>query len=393
MNSEQMISYLFTFIFVGLILFILLRGTYSERKEQRENQIDSQFEYPDEMELLPSNAKITLEPLVVSDSRMKVVANNFDYLVLEWNNPKPGKKIAAFDIDGTITIPEKCFNSCYDPNGNVEAGCQCGTESPAFNIWNGYRNWRFAIHPNDKSKNNPIPKAIAELYRKGHRIVFITNQSGFGRSRGYDRNNSLDPEARKIKSINQKRQDMLDKCTEILHLIDSASGKKVPVTIIAGISSKYQKPCPSLWGLLTNEYNADIRVECSESFYCGDAAGRLSGNTTDPWQNGMDARHPGVYTAQDQLFAFNAGVKFYSPEEKFLDDETGEYKQDFDLNAEMTKAKCTSANAWSSCEGSRNNHQYPSFPQAFPDTNERSDATDKSAKLLRESMVDFLRDI
>ena len=53
-------------------------------------------------------------------------------------------------------------------------------------------------------------------------------------------------------------------------------------------------------------HNGNIQIDQSNSFFCGDAAGRV--------------RRKGKkdFSCSDRLFALNAGLKFYVPEELFL---------------------------------------------------------------------------
>ena len=52
--------------------------------------------------------------------------------------------------------------------------------------------------------------------------------------------------------------------------------------------------------------NGNIQIDQSNSFYCGDAAGRVRGKGKKD------------FSCSDRLFALNAGLKFYVPEELFL---------------------------------------------------------------------------
>ena len=52
-----------------------------------------------------------------------------------------------------------------------------------------------------------------------------------------------------------------------------------------------------------------VKIEKKESFYCGDAAGRKKSK----------ARLRNDFSSSDYLFAYNIGIKFYTPETLFLD--------------------------------------------------------------------------
>jgi bifunctional polynucleotide phosphatase/kinase len=52
----------------------------------------------------------------------------------------------------------------------------------------------------------------------------------------------------------------------------------------------------------------DFEIDMKESFYCGDAAGRPKTDT-----------RPKDFSDSDIKFASNVGLKFFTPEELFLD--------------------------------------------------------------------------
>ena len=64
--------------------------------------------------------------------------------------------------------------------------------------------------------------------------------------------------------------------------------------------------------------NDGIEIDMKNSFYCGDAAGRI--------RTGQTGKKPGKkdFSCSDRLFAKNVGVKFYVPEELFLNQKSTE---------------------------------------------------------------------
>ncbi|XP_017780392.1 PREDICTED: bifunctional polynucleotide phosphatase/kinase [Nicrophorus vespilloides] len=85
--------------------------------------------------------------------------------------------------------------------------------------------------------------------------------------------------------------------------------EKLGLTFLVFISTdsdKYRKPSPGMWDLLKNVTEADVE----ESFYVGDAAGR-------PGNKKLKINKD--HSLADRLFAQNVGLKFYTPEEYFLD--------------------------------------------------------------------------
>lgn len=69
---------------------------------------------------------------------------------------------------------------------------------------------------------------------------------------------------------------------------------------------KYRKPSIYFWKVFEN--NLNIPIDYSESFYCGDCAGRKC-NPTSKLADLKDS---------DFKFALNIGIKFLTPEEIFM---------------------------------------------------------------------------
>lgn len=63
----------------------------------------------------------------------------------------------------------------------------------------------------------------------------------------------------------------------------------------------YRKPNIGMWTLMEEKYNDNIKINNEKSFYVGDAGGR-----------------PNDFSCSDRKFAFNIGIKYYTPEEYFL---------------------------------------------------------------------------
>jgi len=146
------------------------------------------------------------------------------------------KKIAGFDIDGTLITTKSGKIHSIDNN-----------------------DWRL-LYSN-------IPDKLSELHEQGYRIVLITNQLG----------------------VTKGKQDLGElqyKLSMLATLID------VPLVIhIAIADDKFRKPLIAAWPCTYNP---------KESFYCGDAAGRL-----------LD------FSDTDLKFAKNVGVRFIPTDEFF----------------------------------------------------------------------------
>ena len=87
-------------------------------------------------------------------------------------------------------------------------------------------------------------------------------------------------------------------------------------------SGLFRKPRTAVWEFLARDKNGGKTIDLRNSFYCGDAAGRIKNKST----NKKD------FSCSDRLFALNIGVPFWTPEQLFLGQKTIEdYKlPDFD---------------------------------------------------------------
>ncbi|CAH1990444.1 unnamed protein product [Acanthoscelides obtectus] len=142
-----------------------------------------------------------------------------ELLIFTPDDIKPSKKIAAFDIDGTIIRTKSGDKFAKDLD-----------------------DWVFFL--------SDIPQRLKKLHDDGYKIVFFTNQAGVS-------NNKV-----KVDELKQKIENIL---------------KRIPVPIqvfIATGKSIYRKPAPGMWNCLQNEKNAAVEIDKDNSFYVGDAAGR-----------------------------------------------------------------------------------------------------------------------
>ncbi|XP_074164362.1 bifunctional polynucleotide phosphatase/kinase isoform X2 [Sminthopsis crassicaudata] len=164
------------------------------------------------------------------------------------------EKVAAFDLDGTLitTRSGKVFPS-----------------SP--------EDWRI-LFPG-------IPKRLQELEADGYKLVIFTNQMGIGRGR-------LQPQV-----FQSKVEAVLE-----------ALGAPFQVLVATG-SGIYRKPATGMWDHLCEQANEGVPISLADSFYVGDAAGRLAN-----WAPGRKKD----FSCGDRLFALNLGLRFLTPEEFFL---------------------------------------------------------------------------
>lgn len=142
------------------------------------------------------------------------------------------------------------------------------------------------VFPKDKNDwelwNLVVKNKLKELSKMDNNLIVIfSNQKGVGK----DKKNVS------IKEFN-------DKIRNIQKLLD------IDFIFIASLEDdNYRKPRIGMFDHLKNELN--IKINKEESFYVGDMAGR----PTDKYDT-------------DIKFALNLGVKFYVPEEFFLNDKT-----------------------------------------------------------------------
>jgi len=163
-------------------------------------------------------------------------------------------KVAGFDIDGTIIT----------------------TKSGR----------RFPIDANDwKVRYSVISSRLQQLVKDGYKIVFFTNQLG----------------------IKKGKLSINDFHSKIASLVDLLN---VPVLVMAACESDInRKPCVGMWNQFCQNFNGGIGIHKADSFYVGDAAGRL-----ENWAPKMKKD----FSCSDRKFAANLSLPFYTPEEYFL---------------------------------------------------------------------------
>lgn len=137
-----------------------------------------------------------------------------------------------------------------------------------------------------------VPTKLKKLYKDGYKIVIFTNQASFTSGK-------LNPDSfkNKLKNIIQK------------------IGVPMQVFIATGYNI-YRKPAIGMWQELEKK-NSPISIDKDKSFYVGDTAGRAKN-----WAPGRKKDHSSV----DRLLALNLNLKFYTPEEYFLDFEPIPYE-------------------------------------------------------------------
>ena len=167
---------------------------------------------------------------------------------------KGSNKVAGFDIDGTIIT----------------------TKSGR----------KFPIDANDwKVQFSVIPGRLQKLVREDYTIAFFTNQMGIKKNR---------PPVGEFKA----------KIESLVGILG------IPVTVMAACESDInRKPCIGMWNHFCQYNNGGNDVHKVDSFYVGDAAGRV-----ENWAPKMKKD----FSCSDRKFAANISIPFYTPEEFFL---------------------------------------------------------------------------
>ncbi|KAL8195450.1 hypothetical protein R6Q57_025853 [Mikania cordata] len=131
-----------------------------------------------------------------------------------------------------------------------------------------------------------IPNKLQSLYNDGYKLVIFTNESN-------------------IERWKNKRQVAVDSKIGRLDSFIKLVNVPIQVFIACGVSKgkeqdPFRKPHPGMWRIMEQQFNSGIPVDMDQSFYVGDAAGRIDDHS--------DA---------DKKFAETIGLKFYLPEEYF----------------------------------------------------------------------------
>ncbi|KAJ0176659.1 hypothetical protein K1T71_007838 [Dendrolimus kikuchii] len=167
---------------------------------------------------------------------------------------KSSFKIAAFDMDGTLIKTKSGKVHPVDIN-----------------------DWQLAFPT--------VPQKLKEQITKGFKVVLLSNQAPIGNGRV------------KIEDFKKKIESIIDKI-----------GIPIQAYIATG-KGIYRKPAIGMWKVLSEQNNDSIEINMNESFYCGDAAGRVAN-----WAPGKKKDH----SMADKLMAENLNMKFLTPEQFFL---------------------------------------------------------------------------
>ena len=107
------------------------------------------------------------------------------------------------------------------------------------------------------------------------------------------------------------------------------SSKCPVICLFATARDEFRKPCKGMWNILKEDFldKYGCEIDMSGSFFVGDAAGRITS-----WKPGRSAD----WSSVDRKFALNVGLKFYTPEEFFLNEP---FSDAFDLGRDPKSIK------------------------------------------------------
>lgn len=204
-------------------------------------------------------------------------------ITCQYNNPfktslsvSSPTKIAAFDLDDTLTKPKK--------------GGSRFVRNATSHMW-----W-------DPS----VPSRLKQLYDEGYTVVVFTNQMSISLK---DNSKSLQKDSLSLKNFK-------DQVTFFLRQLE------FPVALYAATAGdNYRKPRTGMWNELKTDLELDTGedIDLDNSFYVGDAAGR---EKTD--------KRLKDHATSDRDLAANLGIKFQTPEEFFLGMATEPYDHPFE---------------------------------------------------------------
>ncbi|KAK3851702.1 hypothetical protein Pcinc_041666 [Petrolisthes cinctipes] len=168
------------------------------------------------------------------------------------------------DMEGRAKI------ACYDVDGTLIT-----TKSgKVFAV--GYDDWKILF--------SEVPGKLKQLHKDGFKIVIFTNQAGIAAGK------------HTVEGIQKKLSAIFDKL-----------GVPVQAFVSTGKGS-YRKPALGMWDFFKDKANGGVTVDMKESVYVGDAAGRPA--------EGKKKKKD--FSKSDRLFALNADLNFFTPEEHFL---------------------------------------------------------------------------
>ncbi|TLD04300.1 uncharacterized protein PgNI_11937 [Pyricularia grisea] len=237
-----------------------------------------------------------------NDARATLLVAQYSPENYQTEPPSKRRKVAAFDLDGTI-IRTASGKKHADGPGDWQWWDPC------------------------------VPLKLKSLYHEdGYRVVIFSNQGGL----------TLHPDPKSKGPKNTKRTDQFKvKVNSILSKLD------IPITLYAATAKDiFRKPRPGMWDEMLDDYDlkgTGATPDMEHSFFVGDAGGRtaqlvsasaVTANAaikSKGKSRAGPAALPKDFSCSDRNLAHNIGIDFKTPEEYFLGEEPRDFVRDFDL--------------------------------------------------------------
>ncbi|KAK5222101.1 DNA kinase/phosphatase Pnk1 [Exophiala xenobiotica] len=214
------------------------------------------------------------EKLVWRTVNNSLIVGRYDPSIVPPQSQTLPVKIAAFDLDDTIIVPN--------------TGSKWARSATSWKWW-------------DPS----VPGRLKQLYDEGYLVIILSNQGNISLK---DNPKSLQRDAASLNNLKQQ-------VGSIFRRLD------LPVSLYAATGQdRYRKPRVGMWEEMLEDYDllAEGAVDMANSFYIGDAAGR---EKTD--------RRRKDHATSDRDLAANIGIRFLTPEEFFRNESTEAYEHVF----------------------------------------------------------------
>lgn len=143
---------------------------------------------------------------------------------------------------------------------------------------------------------------------------------------------NLKEDPKSLKGDRKRLTDFKSKVNAVLNALD------LPITLFAATEKDiYRKPRPGMWTELLALRNAEVlnSIDLDKSLFIGDAGGRVK-TVRSPKDFSCSDRWVGVFTlwhssdVHDRDFAANVSIKYQTPEEFFLHEDSIEFARTFD---------------------------------------------------------------
>ncbi|KAG9656623.1 PNK3P-domain-containing protein, partial [Aureobasidium melanogenum] len=192
------------------------------------------------------------------------------------------RKIAAFDFDSTLV--------------DAKSGNRFARDGDDWKWW-----------------HRQVPSKLKQLAEEGYLIAILSNQAGI----------SINSASKTVNSDKKRLADFKQRVKNVLIQLD------LPIVLYAATNKdKFRKPRTGMWDKLL-EAQGLIRegdVDLESCYFVGDAGGRTAS------ARGIKAD----FSCSDRDLASNVGIKFMTPEEFFLGEDSRPFTRSFDPTAHVS---------------------------------------------------------